>query len=149
MYLDSDSIGARFTTEFRDAMSPGAGLASAITGAQSVVEQALRQGGYSAAVPATTYASVAVCPTQIHEAALGAWWTLAHTTRGIPLPNPLPENMRQMTDMIAAITAGTLAIEGVAVDTARAVGGVAFTESRDGVSGARPQVFGRESMVDY
>lgn len=150
MYLDQPTIEGRFTAAFVAAMTvDAAGLASSISGAQSVVESALSEGGYLSAVPSSVYANVAACPTQIVEAALAAWWVLAHTMRGIPLPSPLPDNVAQIAGLPDSIRTGEIEIVGVPRSTSRAVGGVKFTQSDPNIEGSRPPVFGRGSMGGY
>lgn len=146
MYLDSDTIGYQFGATFRDAMCPTANeLARIISAAEAEVESALRQGGYATAVPSSTYAAIASVPKQIIAATAGVWWRLAHTARGIPLPSPTPADVEALIGLVDRIRTGEVGIEGVSVDTTRAVGGVVFTDSTSTSDDARPQVFGRPS----
>lgn len=148
MYLDSNSIDARFGATFRAAMAPAAELAASITAAEAVVESALREGGYSSAVPSSVYASTAVVPKTIAEAALGQWWAIVHTNRGLLLPTPTPENAAGLLGLADKIRTGEVEI-GVDVDVARAVGGVSFTDSESTAEDARPQVFSREEWSGW
>lgn len=151
MYLDTTSIGARFGTDLRDALCPGAPgpvLADVIAAAESVVESALREGGYSSAIPSSVYASTAAVPKQIAEAALGQWWAAAHLAKGLLLPSPAPEPAASLIGLADRIRTGEIEIDGV-VQTSRAVGGVAFTDSESTAEDARPQIFSREEWAGW
>jgi hypothetical protein len=151
VYLDSTSIGARFGTDIRDALCPGAPgpvLADVIAAAEGVVESALREGGYTAAVPSSVYASTAAVPKQIAEAALGQWWAAAHVAKGIALPTPTPEPYASMLALADRIRTGEVEIDG-AVAVSRAVGGVTFTDSESTAEDARLQIFSREEWSGW
>lgn len=150
MYLDQDSIDNRFGATLRAALCPAAAdVTATIAQAEAEVESALRQGGYGAAVPSSTYSAIGNVPKQILEAAAGVWWRVAHGRQGISLPVPTPEPAASLIGLVDRIRTGELAVEGVAVDTARAVGGVLFTDSTSTASTARPQIFTREAWEGW
>lgn len=132
------------------ALAPSAGAISALIDlATAEVESALSIGGYTGAIPATVYASDgANAPKIIRLATFGAWLELAYGRNDLEIP----ESYRAYIQKIEDIRSGKIEIPTVARATARAVGGVAFTESSTDVSiddGSRPGVFNRRTMQGY
>lgn len=145
-YIDSaylnDTIGAAKVAK----LCPTAPeLTAVIEQATSETRSALMQGGYSAAVPETVFATVGACPGEIKLAAFGAFLELAYGRRDLELPAAY----RAYVNKIEELKRGTLEIQGVPKTTSRAVGGVAFTPSDETSDRGRPQVFNRKTMRGY
>lgn len=149
MYIDETYLQEALGTAKVAALCPTANeLSRVIEQAHAETESALTIGGYSAAVPHTTYASVAACPDVISLAAFGAWLELAYGRNDLQLPEAYRAYVRKLEE----IKAGRLEIPTVSKNTVRGVGGVTFTEASETVAvdnGSRPQVFNRKTMVGY
>lgn len=149
MYIDETYLQEALGTAKVAALCPTANeLARVIEQAHAETQSALMIGGYASAVPHTVYASVAAAPTEIRLAAFGAWLELAYGRNDLQLPEAYRAYVRKLEE----IKAGKLEIQSVSKNTARAVGGVLFTESSESVSvdnGSRPQIFNRKTMQGF
>lgn len=117
-----------------------------IAQAEAECESALLMGGYSIATPPSAYdASASDCPEVVKLAAFGAWLELAYGRNDLELPEVFGAYVRKIDD----IRAGKIEINGVTKATARAVGGVLFSDSTSGLSTSRPARFGRGNMGGF
>lgn len=155
MYLTAEYLQEAFGAEQVEALCPTAAeLARVIQQATTETETALQNGGYSSAVPSSVYTQLADvdpeitaagdCPGSISLLAFGAWIELAHGRRTLVVPEQYAAYIRKLDQ----VRNGKMDLPGVSKDTARAVGGVSWTESDPNVTGSHPQVFRRSAWRD-
>ena len=149
-YLTSDMLDDTLGAAKVASLAPSSDAIDALLDlATAEVESALSIGGYTGGIPSTVYAITALdCPKIIRLATFGAWLELAYGRNDLEIP----ESFRAYVQKIEDIRSGKIEIPTLARSVARAVGGVAFSESSPDVAiedGARPQVFNRLTMRGY
>ena len=108
----------------------------------ALVDGALINAGYTP--PSTSAGNESSAPNLVKMATIGAVATMMFGKNGLKLPAEL----NVFGNTFTALATGDLPIPDLTPNAANAVGGVAFTESDEDVSGSKPKVFGtlREDM---
>lgn len=147
MYLTAEYLNELFGADEVIALCPTPSeLARVISAAEAETETALANGGYSSAVPSSTYATLSSCPPAISLLAFGAWIELAHGRKRVEIPPSFLEYVRKLE----LVRTGRMEIPGVVKDSARTVGGVSFSSGGSDVrTGGRPQVYSRKNMAGF
>lgn len=107
--------------------------------ASSLVDAALINAGYTP--PATGSASSntpSLAPDLVKMATIGALLPQLYGRKGIKVP----EQLLIFGSVFERVADGSLPINGLTPDATKAVGRVDFSESTDGVTDAKPKVFG-------
>ena len=144
-YIDESYLNDTYGSDEVSALCPGGAtqVANLIETATAEIEGALTAGGYSAAVPASTYAAVTDVPIQIKMAAFVAWIRWAHVTQSKPVPSALEPLLARIEES----REGAIEITGVPKDLDRAPGGSQTTE--DPSITTDDQVFTRAAMEGF
>ena len=142
-WIDTTYIDSFISTEVRtDLFTDEAGSPSVTTvidAAQSIVEAALRNAGYT---PPTTTAN-----NDLKLATLGQFLRLAYSRPSKTLE--LPEAYDGIVAMAQAIAVGDFEPKGLTVDQLGAVGGAEFTESDPDVTDAKTQRATRDELSGF
>lgn len=151
MYLTQAYLEDAFGAEQVVALCPTSGSMSVtIQLAEAAVESALRVGGYTTIVPASVFTNIDDVPPVVKFAAYCQWLILAHDRKVIPIDRDTREKWDQP---LLDLRSGAIEIDAT-VSTARAVGGVSFTDTSSSSTSSsseqtRAPVFSGENMGDF
>lgn len=147
-YLTQTILESAHGTDEVTALTGGSAsvLASLIDSATADVQEALMLGGYTAAVPATNYATDASnVPLEIRKLAEKVWKRVAYARRDLSIPT---DQVEELDALLASVRDGRSEIKSVSRDITRAPGGFLGSDSSltSTDERARPQIFARSRM---
>lgn len=143
MYIDLAYLNAQLGASTVASLSrDSAGLNQMIRSAESIVDGAMKAGGYSRRTATSTIGDT---PELVKTAVFGQWMMLSNASHAINVREQYADALGLLDD----IRNGILEIDGEQKSTVRGPGGVTFSNSNPSSEGSRAQMFSRKRMWGF